>query len=704
MKKKNGMKARTLLVLASLMCIYMISLAARPAIVPKMEGTESRSTVPVERSSPTKNRPQKKGTPPSKKKKITMNFDNVDIRQLIKFISDLTGKNFIVDDRVKASVTVVAPSPVTVEEAYAVFESILEVYGFAAVPSGKVIKIVPRVTARQKSVETRAAPQPAAPSEDRLITQLVSLKYADADKVKATLAPLVSSGSMLLSYKDTNLLIITDMASNVRRLMSIIKEIDVPKTEATLKVVKLKYASARETAQQIESLVKAGSTAATATIRGRKVTIAPGTLPPFQVIPDERTNSLIILAGKQMQQKITGLLQKLDIPTPKGRGKVRVYYLKHAVAEDLAKVLNKISTAKPTGKKGTVPGRSPQPLMEGVSITADKATNSLIITALPEDYDQIVKIIEKLDIPRPQVFIEALFLEVSATKKLDLGVEWYTFTNPHYKGKEGAAMVSSSTRQESTIGSTVSQITAGQIPSFPGGFALGILGETIQYGNLVIPSLGALVQALKNETGVNILSNPQILTMDNEQAQIIVSTNVPYTVRTDVDRTNINRTVRTYAYKDVGVTLKVTPQITKDRNIRLKLFQEVSSLVSQTIGTGPTMEIAPTTLKRQAETTVLVKDHHSIVIAGLMGEKINTSDQMAPCLGELPVVGWLFKSLTKNREKTNLVIFLTPHIIDTPEKIEELRKKKEEEIKELKKEMEEKEMLRKKEKNAKEKD
>ncbi|MBW2146178.1 MAG: type II secretion system secretin GspD [Deltaproteobacteria bacterium] len=628
---------------------------------------------------------------------ITMNFIDMDIRELIRLISERTGKNFIVDERVKGNVTVIAPKPISPEMAYRVFLSILEVHGYRVVPAGSVNKVVPALLARQRGVETFEGRVPMeVDGSDKIITQIIPLLYANVEQVKNLLVPLVSKESVVLSYRDNNMLVITDVASNIARLLKIIHEIDVEGLEERIHIQRLRYAVASEMANLINSLMSSAARTPTRSrtpTRGRTQTPpapfrravqAAGPSETVKVLSDDRTNTLIILAGPRTGEMILDLISKLDVETPKGRGRIHVYYLNYANAEEMAQTLTQLPTQPAQQRTARAPvvasrTRVPQaaartPLLSGVNITADKATNSLIITATPEDYDMLVSVIEKLDIPRLQVFIEALFVEISANERLDMGVEWSAFGNPtvdDYETVVGGSFISSS-----NLGSVLGAVGQGVQPSFPSGFALGVLGETFQFGDVTINSLAALVNLLKSMSNVDILSTPQILTMDNEEAKIIVSTNVPFTVRADVDATNIARTVRTFEYRDVGVTLNVTPSITKNKFIRLKLFQEVSSLVSAVSGGVASAELAPTTLKRQAETVVVVKDESTIVIGGLIGDQINTSESMAPCLGEIPYLGWLFRTTARQREKTNLLIFLTPHIIDTPEKVEAFYKKK----------------------------
>ncbi|MEE8621684.1 MAG: secretin N-terminal domain-containing protein, partial [Syntrophobacteria bacterium] len=313
------------------------------------------------------------------KKTISMDFDQVDIKVFIKFISELTGKNFVVDDKVRGKVTVLSPSKISVEEAYRVFESVLEVHGFTTVPAGKVIKVVPSVEARQKSVELRKTPGFVSRPDDRIITQILPLLYANAQEVRKLLAPMVSKQGVVIAYNPTDTLIITDFQSNIQRLLSIVEEIDVEFQEATVSVMPLEYASAEKLAESISRLLESKLKQ----VKGRRAG------PPLRILSYERINMLIVLADRQNTQMVKALVKTLDQPTPKGAGNIQVVYLANAQAEELAKVLAGLPA------KTQVKGRQPVISTE-VRIVADKATNSLVIMAKPEEFQVLEPIILKL--------------------------------------------------------------------------------------------------------------------------------------------------------------------------------------------------------------------------------------------------------------------------------------------------------------------
>ena len=578
---------------------------------------------------------------------MTIDFDNVDIAIFIKFISELTGRNFVIDKAVRGKVTIISPNKISVKEAYKVFESVLEVHGYTTVPSGSIIKIVPAVQARSKSVETRLREE-ATSSEDKVVTQLIPLRYANPTELKKLFIPLISKSSVIVSYPPTRTLIITDVFSNIKRLMRIAKAIDVAGVGEEITVTPLEHATASVMAKSLNTVFQKKIT------RVKKGTLSPSVI---RIVPDERTNSLILLASEDDTSRMKQLIKLLDKKTSSAEGDIRVYYLQHANAEDLTKVLTAIpSKQSKTPKKGKAPV-----LSKDTQIVADKATNSLVIMASKDDYFVLEEVIKKLDIPRMMVYIEALIMEVNVDKDFKLGVQWVAGKEFTYKGKDGAAFG----------GFNFGDLLTSP-PTLPTGFALGVIGPIIEIGGIKFPNLAAVISAVQNDRDVNILSTPQILTTDNEEAEIMVGRNVPYITRQETTEARLDYT--TYEYKDVGVTLKITPQISQERLVRLKIFQEVTRLIP---GSQPDR---PETFKRRAQTTVIVKDAHTVVIGGLIDDDTAIVETKVPCLGDIPGVGWLFKTSTRILQKTNLFIFLTPHIIQNPVEAKKVYQDKKEQI------------------------
>ena len=587
---------------------------------------------------------------------VTIDFNNVDINVFIKFISELTGKNFIVDQRVKGNVTIISPTKISVAEAYRVFESVLEVHGFATVPSGKVIKILPSPEARTRNIETRFDGGRRRP-EDKLITQLIPLTYADPNELKRLFTPLVSRSSVLAAYPPTNMLIVTDTQSNIQRLLRIVREIDVAGVGQEISIIPLENADSTKLTGILGSVFQSTPAA------GKK----GGSEKSIKFVADERTNTIIVLASEVDTMRIRQLVHLLDKQTPQGKEKIRVYYLEYASAEDLSKVLQEV----PTKDTGAEPGKPTAPVVSGnVRIMADKATNSLVITADPDDYTILEDIIKKLDIPRPMVYIEALIMEVNTQKNFSLGSEWTAAGKTSIGNKETAV----------GGGFTLTPQTS-NLPGFaqnalPGGFTAGVFTEAITIAGVQFNNLAAVFQAFKEDQDINILSTPQILTTENEEAKINVGKNVPYQTRVS---TTDNETFNTFEYRDVGTILKITPHISRERMVRLTIGLEVSVLEDP-----ETTSLQPTTLKRTVDTTIVVKDKNTIVIGGLIDENTVASESKVPLLGDIPVLGWLFKYRKERNEKTNLYIFLTPHVINRPEEAVSMHDKKRNYLDEIK--------------------
>ena len=597
------------------------------------------------------------------KKTISMDFDQVDIKVFIKFISELTGKNFVVDDKVRGKVTVLSPSKISVEEAYRVFESVLEVHGFTTVPAGKVIKVVPSVAARQKSVELRKTPQFVSRPDDRIITQIMPLLYANAQEVRKLLAPMVSKQGVVIAYNPTDTLIITDFQSNIQRLLSIVEEIDVEFQEANISVMPLEYASAEKLAESISRLLESKLKR----VKGRRAE------PPLRILSYERINMLIVLADRQNTQMVKALVKTLDQPTPKGAGNIQVVYLANAQAEELAKVLSGLPA------KTQVKGRQPVISTE-VRIVADKATNSLVITAKPEEFQVLEPIILKLDIPRKQVYVEALIMEVSSSLSVSLGVNWTGAgkTSLPFGADDGVVFGGSNTGDIGVLNETGSL-------ALPSGLTAGVVSFPITIGGITFSNLAAIINAAQTNNEFNIISTPQLMTLDNEEATIVVAENIPFTTRVDEGTSVTDRAIQSLEYKDVGTTLKVTPQINEKRFVKLKIYQEISRVVSETTQVSPTQVVlAPTTRKRTAETIVQVRDGQTVVIAGLVGDDVDVSVTKVPCLGDIPMLGWLFKSESRTTRRTNLLIFITPYIVASPQEAEEIYRQKSHYMDELK--------------------
>ena len=615
-------------------------------------GAQAENSVKTAKSSDDKNITQGKQ---DSERFISIDFNNVDISVFIKFISELTSTNFVVDQRVRGKVTIISPSKISVKEAYKVFESVLEVHGFTTIKSGEVTKIVPSPDARSKNIETRLKEEAVSP-EDRVVTQLIPLKFANPSEIKKLFAPLVSKSSVILDYSPTNMLILTDVYSNIKRLLRILTAIDVAGMGEELSVIPLQYAEAVKFVKILDSVFE--------TNRKSK---AQSTLSGAKFVADERTNTIIVMASEVETSRIKRLINMLDRETPRGKEKIHVYYLENANAEDLAKVLQELPTKKTTGG----PQKKLPFVSEDVKVTADKATNSLIIMAGKEDYLVLDEIIKQLDVPRSMVYIECLIMEVNINKEFNLGVQWQAGGTTTIDNKDAA--FGGGFKPEVPIISGSSPT----LPS-PAGFSLGIFSELITIGGITFPNLSAIVNAYKKDKDVHFLSTPQILTTDNEEASITVGKNVPFQTRSAAD--SGVETYSSYEYKDVGITLKITPQISHDRLVRLYINTESTKLDEQ----ATTSADRPTTLKRTVDTTVIVKDTNTVVIGGLIDDSFSETRYTVPCLGDIPLLGYLFKTTARGGDKTNLYVFITPHVVENPAEAKAILDSKKVEIDQIK--------------------
>jgi len=594
---------------------------------------------------------------PGSEQFVSIDFNNVDINVFIKFMSELTGTNFIVDQRVKGRVTIISPSKISIKEAYQVFQSVLEVHGYTTLQSGEVVKIVPSPDARSKNIETRLKEEATSP-EDRVVTQLIPLKYADPVEIKRLFTPMVSKSSVILAYQPTQMMIITDILSNIQRLLKILKKIDVPGIGQQISVIPVAYADASKMVGLLSSVFKP-TRKRTKGVQDIGVTM----------VADERTNVIVLLANKLDTLRIKQLIGMIDKETPRGKGKIHVYYCEHANAEDLAKVLQEVPTQQ-SGGAASGKGKAPTPLVTGkVRISADKSTNSLIIVADQEDYLVLADVIKQLDIPRSMVFIESLIMEVSLDTSLDIGIDWQAFGDVR-DGNVGA-----------TFGDNIQpgfDSGTGDIlnPFRSAGLAVGLISGSTEIAGITVSNIAAIIKAVKTDDEFRILSTPQILTTDNEEARITVGENRPFQTRSTTDPSG--GTFESFEYRDVGKILKITPSVTEGRLVRMKISLEVTDV--DLISTLTTASTLPVTNKRTIDTTVIVRDSQTVVIGGLIDDSTERRDTKVPVLGDMPVLGWLFRKRTETNQRQNLYIFLTPRVIKSPAEAQQIFKSRKEQM------------------------
>ncbi|ASJ71278.1 type II secretion system secretin GspD [Granulosicoccus antarcticus] len=586
---------------------------------------------------------------------FTLNLKNADIHSLIQTVSRQSGRNFVVDPRVKARVTVISSAPLNSDELYETFLSVLQVHGYAAVPSGDLIKIVPDVNAKQ-------GPVPAYSDEnnnsDQLVTQVIKVENVPAAQLVPILRPLVPQQGHLAAYASTNTLIVTDRASNIHRLIDIINGIDRPDNDE-VEVVRLSHASASEVIRIVQSLQS----------RSGQVDGTPGSV---RFAADERTNSILLSGDPAARTRMRGTILNLDTPVESG-GNTRVVYLRFANAADLLAILTGVSAgqaqigtsgdleggaatpaAAPDGAAAQVPTaslirRATQDDGPSVDIQADEDTNALIITAAPDEMRSILAVVEQLDIRRAQVLVEAIIAELSTDNSSQLGVN---FAVNGTDSDRPAAYTNLGGATQALIGTIASEGT-----SLSSGLSL-LLGRAGSNGI----DFGFLLSAIASDTDNNILSTPTLVTMDNQEAEIVVGQNVPFVTGQQLSSSNDNP-FQTIERQDIGISLKVKPQINEGDNIKMEIEQEVSD-VSATAVTGAT-DI--TTNKRSIKTTVLVEDGQTLVLGGLIDDQIEDTRSKVPFLGDIPLLGSLFRYRTSSKSKRNLMVFLHPTILRDPE-------------------------------------
>jgi general secretion pathway protein D len=562
---------------------------------------------------------------------MTLKFEDADIGEVIRAISAVTGKSFIVDPRVKGKVTIVSSRPLDEDTIYQVFLSVLEVHGFAAIPGEGFVKIVPDATAKQGAIPTVTAGDREL--GDQLVTQVVPVQHVAAAQLVPILRPLVAQQGHLAAYPASNVLIVADRAANIERILKIVERIDRP-TEGDVELVQLRHASAAEVVRMLSSLTQGA---------GKDV---PGGKPVL--IADERTNSVLIGGARESRLRLRTIITHLDTPTDSG-GNTRVIYLRYAKAADLAGVLSSLNNLPGTAPKGA----AAQPGSE-VNIQADESTNALVITAPPEQMRALRDVIRKLDIRRAQVLIESIIAEMVVGRSAQLGVEWVVDAH-----KDGGAVGVVNFGSFNLTPDVIDNPISGLSPSALGtGLSLGMGSFS---GDI---RFAAIIKALAGDSSTNILSMPNLVTMDNEQAEIVVGKNVPFitgsfTTSVDTGSTGTNP-FQTIERQDVGLTLRVKPQINEGDAVKLEIEQEVSSIAASTILASDLI-----TNKRLIKTVVLVDDGGIVVLGGLMEDNVRETKQKVPVLGNLPLIGGLFRSQSSDLDKTTLLIFIHPTIMRT---------------------------------------
>ncbi len=605
---------------------------------------------------------------------VRLNFANADIEGVVKAVSEITGKNFVLDPRVKGTVNIVSAKPVSRALVYEIFLAALRVQGYAAIESRGIVKIVPESDAKLQSSPTRGPQDRPLASGDQIQTRVFTLKYESAAQMVPILRPLIAPNNTITAYPSTNTLVITDYAGNLQRIEKIIDSIDQPSGTEPM-VIPLRHASALDVAQTLNRLF----TEAT-----------PAAGDPTQrlvVVADARSNSLIVRSENPSRLfRLRSLLATLDSPTSAG-GNIHVVHLKNAEAVKVAETLRAIyhgdATMRPAQAATPMPsapmlsqgpgaaaspavlplapsglGQAPASASAAGIIQADAATNSIIINAPDAIYNNLRAALDKLDVRRAQVYVEALIAEITADKAAEFGIQWQDLsalgsTDTSARGFGGTNFGGIG---QNILGLSVNPASAGR------GLNIGVArGRVTIPGIGEVLNLGVLVRALETDSNANILSTPTLLTLDNEEARIVIGQNVPF-ITGQYALTGAATTptpFQTIERKDVGLTLRIKPQISEGGTVRLQIYQEVSSVVDTIV----TPSAGPTTNKRAVETTVLVDDGQIVVIGGLIQDSVKDGVEKVPLLGDIPLLGALFQYKTRSRSKTNLMIFLRPVVV-----------------------------------------
>ncbi len=571
---------------------------------------------------------------------ITPNYKDADIRQIIEAVSEVTGQNFIIDARVKAQVTLISSTPMTPDAFYDTFLSILQVYGFVAVPSGDVIKILPDTNARQQPGNDLPR---SINNSDEIVTQVIEVENVGAAQLVPILRPLVPQYGHLAAHPASNMLIISDRAANVNRMLRIIRRIDQSGDE-DIEVMRLEHATAGDIVRILTSLSQSAAR-------------SDGAAQSLQLVADDRTNSVLVSGDKTARLRFKALIAHLDTPLEEG-GNTQVIYLRYADAEELAGKLKEQANqaSGPPGQSAAAAAGS------NVVIWADIPTNALVITAPPKVMRSLRSVIDKLDIRRLQVQVEAILVDLNADKSVELGVTWAIDST-----QDTASAALTNFGGTTGVAQVAGAVLAGGDGISTG--ALDLVGDGLTYGVGKISdtgtSFGAVVRALAGDADTNILSIPSIVTMDNEEAEVSVGREVPFLTGSfsstggTVGSVNPFQTIQR---QDVGLKLKVTPQINEGDAVIMEIELEVSSLEQ-----GATAAVDLVTSQRSIRQKVVVEDGGIIVLGGLIDESLLESDNRVPGLSRIPLIGSLFKARTARKVKRNLMVFISPTILRNPD-------------------------------------
>lgn len=575
----------------------------------------------------------------------TLNFKGADIRAVISSIADVTGKNFIVDPRVKGKVTLISNRAMGKGEVYKVFLSILEVHGYTAIPSGNAIKIVPDADAKHSAMPFVSPRNPG--KGDEAVTRVIEIEHVTAAQLVPILRPLVPPQGHLAAYPQSNVLIISDRAANIARLVKIIKRIDQP-TSGEIEIVQLENAVASDLVRVLTSLQQQANKKNLKSSRP-------------MLVADERTNSILIGGDRAARLQLRAIISHLDTPS-EVVGDTHVIYLRYAKAKDLVPVLTGVGKSKKS--KGKTATSRPASGQQPFDIQADESTNALVITAAPSIFRSLKSVIAQLDVRRAQVMVEAIIAEVSSDRAAELGVQWL-FDGSGGNNPVGA--INFGGGSSSISGIAKGAATAAASGASGAGAALSAIGSGVTIGLGQFSSgtfnFAGLIRALEGDGVTNVLSTPSLVTMDNEEAEIFVGQELSIPTGSFASAGSANSSVNpftTFERKQVGIRLKVKPQINEGDAIRLDIEQNVDGIAGGSAGAGNIV-----TSERSIKTSVLVDDGKTLVLGGLIKDDLVETQQKVPLLGDIPFLGALFRYTTVQKVKTNLMVFLRPTILRT---------------------------------------
>ena len=612
---------------------------------------------------------------------VTLNFRNVGIRTLVKFISKITGKNFIYSGKLSGHVTIISSKKITVEEAYKAFLTALSYKGLTVVKRNGIYKIIPTTNARQNPISVSMKKLSATGHEYE--TQIVFLKYLNAQSIVQVLAPLLSPSANIQSYAPTNSLIITDYASNIKKADKIIKDLDVPNYGQSITIYSVRYVSVTKIAKILDIIYTGAYPPSymTANINSQFV----------KIIPYKQANSLIIMATPGNMDKIIKLVKSLDVKSNNQAVTIHVYKLKYAKAKTITSILTSVVSKskelaknmspqsqvinKPlAGPPFTKPGLTPVSAKSGgislignAIIIPDKEDNSLIIEATNYQYKRILAVIKQLDKRRRQVFVQVVIAEVDLNNTSEIGTQYY--------GEKGNFFGLGNYNMSQGITDFLSN------PFNVSGFVAGTVGGSISLpigpnGTMeTVPSFAALFRLIASDSAINVLSAPDLLTLDNQKAKIMVGENVPFITSSATSQYALQNIVTQVQRQNVGVQLDITPTINSDDYISLKIDAKITAIIPSPDGLNANL-VGPTTSKRYIKTNVLVKNNQMMVTGGLIQNSVNDTTTGIPILEDIPLLGYLFKDQSKSLQRDNLVILISPKIVETNAVLAKITKNK----------------------------